>query len=173
MRIRYGLVWVGIAALVLALVPAMVAAQVKVAAGTPVTVAFKQDVSSKHLKPGDEVPISLVEQLEVGGLVLVKAGAVGRAVVKSVEGAGKPGKPGKIAIELVGIDPDGNYKAMNDKVLTLQAEGGKIEAKGKGKKILSFLFIFGLFIKGGEATIPADQPFKATVKEDIFIIPNE
>jgi hypothetical protein len=148
----------------LLVIPLAASAQVKVPAGTEVKVAFKQDVSSKDLKPGAEVPIALTEALSVGGVVLVKA------TVKSVTPAGKPGKGGKISLELVGIDPDGSYKSMNDQKLTLQTDKGTLEAKGKGKWWAWFpLFI--PFVKGGEAVFPADQPFTAKVKEDIFIIP--
>jgi len=151
-------------------IPLSLSAQVKVPAGTEVKVSFKQDVSSKHLAPGEEVQVALVEPLEVGGVVLVKAGATGTAKVKSVKGAGKPGKGGKIALELVGIDAKGNYQSMNDQQLTLEADKSALEAKGKGKWWAWFpLFI--PFVKGGEAIIPADKPFTAKVKQDIFIIP--
>ena len=157
--------------LVILALPLVSLAQVKVPAGTQVKVAFKQDVSSKYLAPGDEVPIALVEPLELGGVTLVKAGAVGRATVKSVKSAGKPGKGGSITMELIGIDPEGNYKSMNDQKLLLQADENALKAKGKGKWWAWFpLFI--PFVKGGEGVIPADQPFTATVKEDIFIIPS-
>ena len=164
---RNMLVAAGLMALVLA---ATAGAQVKVPAGTEVKVAFKQDVSSKFLEPGEEVPVELVEPLQLGGVTLVKAGALGRAAVKSVKPAGKPGKGGSIVMELIGIDPEGHYESMNDQKLLLETDEGVLQAKGKGKWWAWFpLFI--PFVKGGEGVIPADQPFTAKVKEDIFIIP--
>ena len=123
---RNMLVAAGLMALVLA---ATAGAQVKVPAGTEVKVAFKQDVSSKFLEPGEEVPVELVEPLQLGGVTLVKAGALGRAAVKSVKPAGKPGKGGSIVMELIGIDPEGHYESMNDQKLLLETDEGVLQAK--------------------------------------------
>jgi len=162
-----------LAVLVAALViPLALSAQVQVPAGTEAKVAFKQDVSSKHLSPGDEVQIALVEPLAVGGVVLVKAGALGTAKVKSVQSAGKPGKGGKITMELIGIDAKGNYQSMNEQQLQLEADPVALEAKGKGKWWAWIPPLF-ILVKGGEAVLPADRPFVAKVKQDIFIVPTE
>ena len=158
------------ALMLLLLVPLAVSAQVKVPAGTEVKVAFKQDVSSKHVAPGDEVEIVLTAPLELGGVVLVKAGATGTAKVKSVKSAGKPGKGGAITLELVGITAKGNYQSVNDQQLLLETEKGALEAKGKGKWWAWIPPLF-ILVKGGEAMFPADHPFTAKVKQDIFIIP--
>ena len=152
------------------LTPLLSYAQIKLEANTEVNVVFQQDISSKYLAPGEEVPIRLVESISVGGVVLVKAGASGRARVKSVESAGKGGKPGRITVELVELEPDA-YKALDNKTVLLEAVDGPITAEGKGKKTLSYLFILGLFIKGGEAVIPPDKPFRAKIKEDVFLFP--
>ncbi len=160
------------AALLLALMPSSGLAQIKLPANTEVSVSFKQDVSSKYVAPGEEVLIQLAEDIAIGGVVLVKAGCEGKARVKSVESAGKGGKAGKLEIELIGLDPEGGYQALEDKMITLAAVEGPLKVEGKGKKTLSYLFIFGLFIKGGEGVFVADQPFKATVTEDIFVIPS-
>jgi hypothetical protein len=162
---------VAIAGLLVAMTPSAGLAQIKLPAGTEVTVSFKVDVSSKYVAPGEEVMIQLAEDIAVGGVVLVKAGCDGKAMVKSVESAGKGGKAGKLEIELVGLDPEGGYQALEDKKIALAAVESPLLAEGKGKKTLSYLLIFGLFIKGGEGVMVADQPIKATVTEDIFIIP--
>jgi len=169
---RSTILMLAVAGLLVALIPSSGLAQIKLPVGTEVTVAFKQDVSSKYVAPGEEVMIQLTEDIAIGGVVLVKAGCEGKALVKSVESAGKGGKAGKLEIELVGLEPEGSYQALEDKKISLKAVEGPLTAKGKGKKTLSYLFIFGLFIKGGEGVIAADQPFKATVTEDIFIMPS-
>jgi hypothetical protein len=169
---RYQYKVTGLALLLVLLVPMIGQAQIKLQEGTDVSVAFQQDVSSKYAEPGDEIPIKLLEDIAVGGVVLVKAGATGKALVKSVEPAGKPGTPGKIAIELTQLDPEG-YQSVDDKVIKLQAKDGPIEEEGKSKKLLSWLLIFGLFIKGTQAELPADQPIPAVVAEDVFIMPSE
>jgi hypothetical protein len=163
----------GVAVLALVIAAPLAHGQVKLQKDTEVSVTFKQDVSSKYLAPGDEIPIQLLEDIVIGGVVLVKAGAPGKAMVKSVEPAGKRGKPGKMSVELVELDADGNYKAMDDKKITLEAVDGTIEVEGKGKKTLSYILGFGFFIKGGEAVIPADTEVKAKVNEDVFVLPSE
>ena len=154
--------------------PSMVSGQIQLPEGTEVTVAFSQEVSSKFVKPGDQVAIKLVNPLEVGGVTLVKAGATGTALIKTVEKAGKGGKGGKLEIELVSLEPKGNYQALEDKKILLKfagSENGVLGAKGGGKKLLSYLFIAGLFIKGGEAKFAPDKPIKAVTTESVFVVP--
>jgi len=137
--------------------------------GTEVEIVFSQDVSSKYVAPGDLVPIRLTAPIIYGGFTVVREGASGSARVKSVAPAGRGGKPGSVEVELVDLEPTGAYEAEGGKRITLKAVD-KISAEGKGKKLLSWVFIFGLFIKGGQAVIPADQPYKAVVAEDIVIL---
>ncbi|RKX26918.1 MAG: hypothetical protein DRP45_02295 [Candidatus Zixiibacteriota bacterium] len=172
MRIKYqSLMTIVTTLLVLTLMFGVSQAQIKLQKGTEISVAFKQDVSSKYLAPGQEIPIAVTEDVIIGGVVLIKAGAEGKAMVKSVEPAGKGGKPGTISVELGELESGSGFKSLEDKGIKLEGIDGAIEAKGKGKKTLSYIFIFGLFIKGGEGLILADTPIKAIVKEDVFIIP--
>jgi len=149
-----------------------VRADIMVPAGTNLTVAFDQDVSSKYVKPGDLIPIRLMAPVSIGGLEIVKSGCKGSARVKSVKPAGKGGSPGSVEVELLELEPNGSYATSDGtKVQLIRAEG-TIKAEGKGKKTLSYLFILGLFIKGGQGVIPADQPIDAQVAQDIFIVIN-
>jgi len=149
-------------------------ANIPLAAGTKVQVVFEQDISSKYVAPGDLVPIRLDGEVNYGGIIAVKDGAKGLARVKSVKSAGRGGKPGSVEVELLELEPDGSYKAEGDKKIALKAitdDGtGTIRAKGKGRKTLSYLLIFGLFIKGTEGVITAGQSFPAIIKEDIVIL---
>jgi len=149
-------------------------AAIELPAETEVKIVFDQDVSSKYVAPGDLVPIHLTGSVEIGGVTVVKDGAKGSGRVKSVKQAGRGGKPGRVEVELVELVPNGSYKAEGDKKIMLQAitsdGAGIIKAEGKGRKMLSYLFIFGLFIKGTEGVIPADKPFQAKITEDIMII---
>lgn len=147
-------------------------AQVQLPQGTELKVAFKQDVSSKHVAPGDEVAIKLTNDIEVGGVILVKAGVEGIATVKSVKAAGKGGGGGKLVVELTELTSDGkNLKTIDDQNIKIEAADGPLAIKGGNKRILSYLFILGLFIKGSEAVIPADTEVTAKVAENIFVIP--
>jgi len=157
----------------LLILPAFATAQIKLQAGTEIIVAFDQDVSSKYLAPGQEIPLSLKKNIDLGGIILVKAGAPGKARVKSVQPAGKAGKPGKIVVELLELEIGSAYKTLDDQPIMLEAKDGPLSAEGKGKKTLSYLLIFGLFIKGGEAVIPADSIIQAKIKADVFVLPPE
>lgn len=143
---------------------------IELPAGKKVQIVFEVDVSSKHFSPNDRVPIRLHGAVEVGGITVVEDGARGAARVRSVQPAGRRGKPGRIEIDLVELQPKGAYKAEGDNKIVLEAVDGPIVAKGKSRKTLSYLFIFGLFIKGTEAVIPADKPFPAKVAEDIMLV---
>lgn len=145
-------------------------AAVQLPAGMELKVEFIQDVSSKYVKPGDLAPIKLVEDIGVGGITLVKAGAMGTARVAKVEKAGKPGKPGSLELQLVEIESEGAYKTVDGAKIQLEATGGPIIAKGKSKKTMSYIFIFGLFIKGSDGVIPAGHIVTAKVKNDVMIV---
>lgn len=142
---------------------------VELPAGQEVEVVFSQDISSSYLAPGDLVPIRLSKPIVIGGFTVVKEGTGGSARVKSVTPAGRGGKPGSVTIELLELEPGSSYEAEDDKKIMLKAVG-EITASGKSKKLLSWIFILGLFIKGGQGEIPADQPIKAVIAEDIVIL---
>ncbi len=145
------------------------AADFMVPEGTEITVAFNQDVSSKYVEPGDEIPIHLVEPIQIGGQTIVKAGAKGSARVKSVKPAGKPGKPGRVEVELFQLTPGSAFQPIDDKPLLIEGANGTIVAEGKGRKTLSWLLIFGLFFKGTEGVIEADQPIRARVTDGVIV----
>jgi hypothetical protein len=162
-----------LAVLAFALMATGVKADVILSAGTKVQIVFEQDVSSKYVTPGDLIPIRLYGAVDYGGITAVKDGAKGSARVKSVKPAGKGGKPGRVEVVLVELEPNGSYKAEGDKKIALKAIDDPITAEGKGRKTLSYLFIFGLFIKGTEGVIPADEPFPAEIAEEIVILITE
>lgn len=146
-------------------------ADIELPAGTKARIEFVQDISSKYVKPGDIAPIRLLDPIQVGGVVLVKEGAMGTARVVSAKPAGKGGNGGSVEVELIELEPDGYYKAAEDKkikIVTLDEKN--IVIKGKNKKVISYIVFFGLFIKGKEGVIPAGQPIDIKTKEDIMIV---
>ncbi len=148
-----------------------VSAQIQLPAGTEVQIVFDQGVSSGSAKVGDIVAFHLKNQIDVGGVTVVKAGCKGTAKVKAIEKAGKPGKAGKLELELVGLEPDHSYKPAGAAKITLQStEGGTIIRKGGGKKVLSLILGFGLLIKGGEGKIDAGTELTVKVKQNIDLL---
>jgi hypothetical protein len=144
------------------------AGKVAVPEGTKIKVKFDTAarINSGELKAGDTVTISLVEDITVGGMTIVEAGAAGSATIKEAVASSKPGKPGKIVVSFVDLSPKGSYKSKDGGMIKL---AGMAEDKGGGRKIISWLFIFGLFIKGGQGEIDTARPYEATVGETIIL----
>lgn len=144
------------------------AATIQLPRGTEVKVKFNTaaKVSSGSLAKDVPVMFTLVEPVIIGGETLVEEGATGTAKVVEVQKAGAAGKPGYIKVAFVDLEPKGAYLTPDKSKIKLT---GEIEKKGKGKKLLSILFIAGLFIKGGQGEIPADVVYPAKVAESITL----
>jgi hypothetical protein len=123
-------------------------------------------IDSGRLKAGDSLAVTLAEDIKVGGITIVEAGAKGKAVVKEAVKASKPGKPGKIVVQFVDLSPKGSYRPRDGGDIKL---AGTVTDTGGSRKILSYLFILGLFIKGGQGDIDTAQPYEATVAETVIM----
>jgi hypothetical protein len=145
------------------------AGKIQIPDGTEVQLIFDPNmkISSKNVTEGIPLLVNLYAPIEIGGVVVVEKGAVGTAEVMEVEKAGKAGKPGYIKIKFVDLEPKGDFQPLEDGAKIKLA--GEIEKKGKGKKILSWVFIFGLFISGGQGEIDTSLPYTATVTESIIL----
>jgi hypothetical protein len=155
--------------LALAALPAAAfAAKVAVPEGTPVKVMFDagKKISSGELKAGDTLSIRLVEDVKIGGKSIVGAGAKGIARVKEVTASSKPGKPGTIEVSFIALTASGDFRSKDGSDIKL---AGTAKDVGGSHKLLSWLFIFGLFIKGGQGEIDASQIYQATVGETIVL----
>ena len=147
---------------------AAMAGKVQIPADTEVKVKFDERaaVNSKDAVSGVPILIELAEPLKIGGVTIVEEGAKGTAVISEVEKAGRGGKPGKIAVEFVDLEPMGEFKSPEDQRIKLT---GTASNKGKGKKTLSYILGFGLFIKGGQGELPTDSAYTAKVSESIIL----
>ncbi len=161
-----------IAIFAVALVPAMVsAAKVIVPEGTEIKVKFDAaaEVNSGKLGKGAVVKIFLVEDIKIGGKTIVEAGAEGTAAVEDAVAASRPGDPGKIKIAFVDLNTKGAYKASDDGKIKLS---GSVADEGGGRKIISWIFILGLFIKGGQGEIDTALDYPATIAESVILESN-
>lgn len=123
-------------------------------------------IDSGRLQEGDTLAISLAEDIKIGGITIVEAGAKGTAIVKEAVKASRPGKPGKIVISFVDMSPKGSYRSKDGGTIKL---ADVVSDDGGNRKILSWLFILGLFIKGGQGEIDTARVHTATVSETIFL----
>ncbi len=142
------------------------AGKVQIPEDTEVKVKFDlgMNISSGNLQQGIPLLIYLAKPVEIGGKIIIEEGAMGKAEVLEVKGASKPGKPGYLKVGFIEIKPKGDYKTLDGSNIKLK---GEVEADGKGKKLLSWILIFGLFIKGGEATLPSDAVYTIHTAETI------
>ncbi|MCD6380428.1 hypothetical protein J7M07_08310 [bacterium] len=136
--------------------------------GTEVKLKFDPSIkiNSGKLQKGMEVPVYLAEDVEIGGKAIIEKDAKGKAEVVEIVESSKPGNPGYIKLSFSELDTKGEYKTANGEMIKL---AGVIEDKGKGRKVLSLMFILGLFIKGSDGEIDASQVCIATVKETVIL----
>ena len=147
-------------------IPSLQAGKIRVPEGTEIKVRFDKEVkiNSGKLNQGVPIQIYLEDPVIIGGRVVIDEGTTGKAEVLEVKSSGRAGKPGYLKIGFVELEPKGEFKRVDGTTIKIS---GEVEADGKGKKLLSYLFIFGLFIKGSQAEIPTDQVYNAVIAETI------
>lgn len=146
----------------------VMAATLQLPKGTKAKLKFSpgMKLSSGELSAGVPIVCYLSEPIQIGGKTVVEEGAQATARVVEAKKAGKGGKPGYIKIEFVELETKGEYRSVDGAKIKLN---GYIENTGKGKKTLSYLFIFGLFISGGQGEIDANATYTVEVSESIIL----
>ena len=164
---RPGVLPVALMALLLIVATAQ-AGRVQLPEGHPVKVKFPAgaEIRSDKVTEGVTFGIELAEPIKVGPATIVEQGATGTAVVKEVKEAGRGGSPGKIAIQFVELEPKGDFSLPQGERIKLT---GMIDDEGKGKKTLSYILGFGLFIKGGQGEIKTDSVYTVEVAETVML----
>lgn len=144
------------------------AARVVIPEETEIKVKFSPtvEVKSGKLQPGIELPITLAEDIKIGGKTIIEAGAEGKAKVLEITDSSRPGKPGFIKVGFVELGTKGEYKTADGSMIKL---AGVAEDKGKSRKLLSWIFILGLFIKGSDGEIDTAAVYPAMIKETVIL----
>jgi len=144
------------------------AGTIQVPKGQVIKVKFApgMKISSGELTPEVPLLIYLAEPVVIGGKTVIEEGAQGTAKVAEVKKAGKGGKPGYIKIAFQELETKGEFRSRDNSKVKLE---GELENAGKGKKTLSYLFIFGLFISGGQGEIDSNVVYEAKVAESIIL----
>ncbi len=162
--------------------PAAPAAQVAVSAGnevagsgkrmlpqgTPVQLAFAADVSSKTADIGDRIPLTLVDDLQVGGVVLVKKGTPAVAIVTGADGKHLLGVPGQIVFRADSLNVDGTLVKLTG--------GATKEASYRVGAAVSAFFVpvAGPFlVHGHDAEIKSGATFTAKISENTELPPDK
>lgn len=134
----------------------------KLAEGTTILVTPTEEINSKHATEGQVVTFRVVEEVEDGGHVFVKAGALVRGTVTNVEGRGMLGKAGKLSVSIDSV------KAVDGQKVRLRAVKGKEGGSNTGKVIALSLLVTPLFLlmRGNTARIKPGTQFQVFTDEE-------
>jgi hypothetical protein len=129
--------------------------------GTRVVIRVEQALSSKTAKRGDRFPISLVEDVSLGGRAVVAAGTMGVGEVIHAAGKGFGGRAGELIVAARYLDVGGRR---------LPLRGFRINSAGAnntGEAIAASIAIplAGLFVTGSSADIAAGQIAEAKTSQ--------
>jgi hypothetical protein len=134
-------------------------------AGSRIQLRCMETISSESLFPGQNVRFRTVNDVVIDQKLLIASDTDVLARVVAVEPNGIVGKPGRFILQ---VD---NVKGIDGTVIPITATQ---IVDGKGKVVESILVtlvlcIFGLFIKGGEATIYSGTIIEASTLADAVV----
>jgi hypothetical protein len=120
-------------------------------AGTPVTLALTEEISSKTASNGMEIPFQVLSDVEEEDTVLIKAGTLGHAQVTNLKKPAALGKEGELTIS------DFYVTAVDGQRVPLVASLSQVGEGKSGKSLALGLIICWplLLMKGGHAVVPA------------------
>ena len=132
--------------------------------GTDVKLKFAQDLSSKTATDDDPVNLVLDEDLKVGEVTVVKAGAKALGTVTHAKKAGMMGKGGELNLRL-------EYLVTGDARMRLRGTKGK-EGEGKVGAAVALTVLFGpigLIKHGKNVEVKQGTPLLAYVDQDFTL----
>ena len=130
--------------------------------GVVLKVELTKELSSKKSKVGDAVPLKLVENLIVNGVIVAPAGSDVKGVVTKARKAGGLGRGGKLEFTIVSV------KAINGVEIPLQYTKYQHGAgDGGAVAVVAFVSIVGgIFMKGKNVVFNEGLQFDAEVTAD-------
>jgi len=134
--------------------------------GVDINLKFAEDISSKSVAVDDPVTLTLDDDLRVGDVVVVKAGAKAYAIVSNVKKAGLFGKGAELNIRM-------DYLKADSAKIKLRGTKSR-EGEDKTNKALVLTILLGpvgVFTHGKEIEIKAGTALKAFVADDIILAP--
>jgi aspartate 1-decarboxylase len=129
-------------------------AKLLLAHGTAVPLVFAADVSSKTAEVGDKIPLTLVEDLKAGGVVVARKGTPAVATVTEVDKTGIGGVPGEVFFQVDSLQAGS---------VLIKLHGGAAK-QGQDEQAKSVGFL--VFVHGKNAEIKQGAPFTAFVDAD-------
>ncbi|MGH9742519.1 MAG: hypothetical protein ACRD51_09220 [Candidatus Acidiferrum sp.] len=129
--------------------------------GADVSLRFAQDLSSKTAVDDDTVSLVLDQDIKIGDVVIVKAGAKAVGTITHAKKAGMMGKAGELSMRL-------DYLITNTGRLRLRGTKGK-EGEGKVGAAVALTVLFGpigLIKHGKNVEIKEGTPLAAFTDEN-------
>ena len=120
----------------------------KVPAGTMVQVRLNESLTSKKAKTGAFVMLTVMSDVKIGGVTVIKAGAQAEGNVATAKKAAAFGQPGELAIQVTSV------KSVDGTSIPVQAQSASDGTNQTAMAIiLGLLCIVGFFIPGGEGEL--------------------
>lgn len=129
--------------------------------GSDVALKFAQDLSSKTATEGDTVNLILAEDLKIGDVVIVKAGAKAVGTITHAKKAGMMGRAGELNMRL-------EYLLAGDTRVKIRGNKGK-EGESKEGTAVALTVLFGpigLIKHGKDVEIASGTPLPAFLDQD-------
>jgi len=124
-----------------------------IAAGTQVSVAALQEISSKHVKVGDHYQFTVVSDVTDNGVVVIPRGSMATGTISMQTGRAIGGKSGKFDISWDKVEANGvTFPLM-----------GTYRQEGKGNTVGALLG--SILISGRSAVMLPGQVVTAMIKE--------
>lgn len=141
------------------------ASTIELPSGTYVQLELAETVSSKTANIGDGIKFRVIADVKKSGKILIKGGTIASGVIMSVDKNGMIGKPGSLGVQLKSVPAiDGSLVPLSASKV-IQGE----DKQGTALVVTLVLCIFGLFIKGGDASLQAGSIFEAITTTDVNI----
>jgi hypothetical protein len=131
---------------------------------TQVPLVFAGDATSKTAQVGDRIPMTLMEDLKVGDVVVAPKGTATTALVIQVDKTSAGGGPGDLTFEVDYLPADGS-------VIKLRGVASR-EGDAKPPNAAIFIPVVGpltIFKHGKDAEIKAGMTFTAYVDDDFSV----
>ncbi len=135
--------------------------------GTPVPLVFAAAVNSKTAYVGDQIPLTLADDLKVGRVVVAAKGSPAVALVTQVDKTGLGGGPGDIAFLVNSLTANGSVIKLRG----FATREGEAKPPNIGALMIPFVGPLALLKHGKEAEIKPGTPFVAFVDADTSLPP--
>lgn len=140
--------------------------------GTPIKLRLEQTVTSATAKAGDEVPFEVMDDVQVGGITVLKKGSTAIGTVTEAQSKRSMGRGGKLNMTI-------SYARLVDgEKVSLRAvsnnNGGGHTGAMTGAMVATSLIIWPaaplfLFMKGKDITIPQGTEINAFIDGDTHL----